>query len=177
VALGDGQPGTAAVEAELRVSGRAPIQITVAHGQIGRLPLDPGERGQLIIRPTSGVRVGQNQPGAEVASEVGALVGSWLGVIIDARGRPLRLPEGTAERQQLLWDWMVALGAESGPLPYETTAPAAELAPPILPPFIPATEAEAPPGADLAPSLDSDFVRLRQTVEEPKKRGGGLRRK
>jgi hypothetical protein len=117
-----------------------------------------------------------------VASDVAAISGSALGVIIDARGRPLRLPNAPDERQQLLWEWLVALGAESGPLPYATAAPPTtvtvptptdngkivieETSAPAVPP------APAPPTAasETATVLD-DLARLRQTVEEPKKRG------
>jgi hypothetical protein len=169
VALGEGQIGTIAVEAELRIANQEPITISVSHGQIARLPLEIGQRGQLVLRPTSGVRIGRNTPGAEVASEVGALAGSALGVVIDARGRPLHLPEDFAQRQQVLWDWMVALGVENGPLPYETTAPAPDLTPQILPIFVPATEASLTPDAVATP--ESDLARLRQTVAEPKRRG------
>ncbi|MDZ4721755.1 MAG: glutamate mutase L [Roseiflexaceae bacterium] len=169
VALGEGHVGTIAVEAELRIANQEPITISVAHGQIARLPLEIGQRGQLILRPTSGVRIGRNTPGAEVSSEVGALAGSALGVVIDARGRPLHLPDDFAQRQQALWDWMVALGVESGPLPYETTAPAPEATPPILPIFVPAAEASLTPDAVATP--ESDLARLRQTVAEPKRKG------
>jgi hypothetical protein len=169
VALGDGQLGTIAVEAELRIANQEPLKISVAHGQIARLPLEIGQRGQLVLRPVAGVRIGRNTPGAEVASEVGALAGSALGVVIDARGRPLRLPDDFAQRQQALWDWMVALGVESGPLPYETTAPAPDIAPPILPILVPAAEVALAPDAVATP--ESDLARLRQTVTEPKRKG------
>ena len=183
VALGGGRPGDVAIEAELLPVGeKTPQRITVRHGQIGRLALPPGRKGQLTLRPVSGVRIGRNAPGAEVASDVAAISGSALGVIIDARGRPLRLPNPPDERQQLVWEWLVALGAESGPLPYATAAPLttvpvptptdngkiviAETSAPAVPP------APAPPTAasETATVLD-DLARLRQTVEEPKKRG------
>lgn len=169
VTLGDGQPGTIAVEAELRIANQEPLKISVAHGQIARLPLDIGERGQLILRPAPGVRIGRNTPGAEVSSEVGALAGSSLGVVIDARGRPLQLPEDFAVRQQALWDWLVALGVESGQLPYETNAPAADIAPPMLPALTPAADVSI--GLDSVATPESDLARLRQTVAEPKRRG------
>ncbi len=93
VALGGGRGGETAIEAELvPVSGPA-RRVTVRHGQIACLPLPPGQKGTLTLRPASGVRIGLNAPGKEVASRLAAISGSALGVIIDARGRPLRLPE------------------------------------------------------------------------------------
>jgi hypothetical protein len=118
VAVGEGKYGEDAVEVELaRIGGRAQ-QVTVRHGQIARLPLPQGARGQLRLKPASEVRVGNSGPGVEVLSDAGAIGGSLLGVIIDARGRPLALPEEPQERYNRIWQWLVALGAERGANPY-----------------------------------------------------------
>jgi hypothetical protein len=176
VALGSGRPGEGAIEAELKEVGGQVRRITVAHGDIGRLPLAPNRRAQLTLRPASNVRIGRNAPGEEVASEVAAISGSALGVIIDARGRPLRLAEEPAGRQKQLWDWLVGIGAAQGPLPY----PVAELipSPPIsvatAGPSITFTDSSAPAVPTTPPgqvSLDNDLAKLRQSIEEPKKRG------
>jgi MutL protein len=184
VALGGGRPGEAAVEAELKEVGGNVRRITVEHGQIGRLPLGPNRKAQLTLRPVSNVRIGRNAPGAEVASDVAAISGSALGIIVDARGRPLRLPTEPQERQQVLWDWLVALGVESGPLPYaaapspEAFEPAPESNGNVTAIETPVVPAPAPPPrpADESAVLANDLARLRQTVEEPKK-GGFFRRK
>lgn len=182
VALGGGRPGEAAIEAELKEVGGQTRILTVNHGEIGRLPLAPGRRAQLTLRPTGNVRIGRNAAGEEVASEVAAISGSALGVIIDARGRPLRLPEEPAGRQKLLWEWLVAIGAMHGVLPY----PVAEVIP--SPPVSISTAPTTPPAAAEngvaasaptpagPPSLENDLEKLRQSIEEPKK-GGFLRRK
>lgn len=190
VALGGGRVGEAALEAELKPVGGSPLRISVAHGSIGRLALPVGQKGQLTLRPAGGVRIGRNAPGSEVTSDIAAISGSALGVIIDARGRPLRLPDDPLARQQLLWDWLVSLGVESGPLPYAAAEPQLELfaaAPgPVstgnitfvetAAPSAPAPSAVEPPQPEASAALDHDLARLRQTVEEPK-RGGIFRRK
>ena len=106
---------------------------------------------------------------------------SALGVIIDARGRPLRLPDEPAGRQKLLWDWMVGIGAAQGPLPYPVAeavpSPSISVVGPA--PSITFTDSSAPAVPTTPPgqvSLDSDLAKLRQSIEEPKK-GGFLRRK
>jgi hypothetical protein len=115
------------------------------------------------------VRIGRNEPGAEVRSEVAALEGSALGVVIDARGRPLRLEASQAARQNQLWDWMVALGSEEGALPYDVNAVPEDIAPIPIVPFA-ALEPLGPAGG--GPSTpESELAKLRQTVEEPKRRG------
>lgn len=175
VTLGEGRPGDLALEAELLTTGGGAQRVRVAHGQIARLPLAVGQTAQLVLRPAGGVRIGRNAPGAEVASEQAAIMGSALGVVIDARGRPLHLPAAAPERQRLLWEWLVALGAESGPLPYSTDAPPAD-APVSLAARGTQTRISEPrasePQAPAGPrSLEGDLARLRQTVEEPKKQG------
>ncbi len=117
VLAGEGASDTVAVEAELVGRGQAQ-RVSVRHGQIARLRLDPGSRGQLILRPAPGVHIGHNEPGAEVRSDLGALKGSALGIIIDARGRPLRLPVDEVHRCAQIWEWLVALGAEYDRSPY-----------------------------------------------------------
>jgi hypothetical protein len=126
-----------------------------------------------------------------VPSDPGKIRGSALGVIIDARGRPLRLSDTPIERQQMLWDGLVALGVESGPLPYAAAEPLSEV---FVPPTAPLTNGNIafveppastkttqplnlPPASAATPpdELDS-LAKLRQTVEAPKK-GGIFRRK
>src|SRR5215212_1802579 len=123
VALGSGRPGETAVEAELKEVGGETRRIVVQYGQIARLALPAGRGGTLMVQPADGVRIGSNPAGKQALSNPGEIRGSTLGVIIDARGRPLRLPDDPLTRQQQLWGWLVALGVESGPLPYEVADP------------------------------------------------------
>ena len=44
----------------------------------------------------------------EVLEDVG---GSLVGVVVDARGRPLKLPKNEQKRSQLIEKWMVDIGA------------------------------------------------------------------
>ncbi len=175
--LGEGHTGELAVEAELRVEGGATHTVRVAHGEIARLNLSPGRYGTLTLRPAAGVRIGRNAPGAEVSSELAAIHGSTLGVVIDARGRPLRLPEDAQARQQALWSWLMALGIEREPLPYPALDSVVEASLPVLTaPVIPAPlrPGESRPTTEMpvaSGSIESDLAKLRQTVEEPKKRG------
>ncbi|HEX9372082.1 MAG TPA: glutamate mutase L [Roseiflexaceae bacterium] len=182
VALGSGRLGELAVEAELRVTGGDKQVLAVLHGQIGRLPLPPGKTGTLTLRPAGGVRIGRNAPGDPVSSDPADVTGSDLGVIIDARGRPLRLPDEPLARQKLLWDWLVALGVESGPLPYAAAEPLPDVS--ALAPLSNGNitfddQIVSPaPAADFetAPVIERDLAKLRQTIEEPKKRGFFRRR-
>lgn len=176
VAQGRGRAGETAVEARLRIVGGEERSVSVAHGQIGRIELAPGQTAQLVLKPAGGVRIAGNPPGASIETGTADVHGSALGVVIDARGRPLRLPATPIERQRVLWESLVALGAESGPLPYEAAAPlpeVTELDPALLIPVEEEVPIEAVPNSQpsQAGGLDGDLARLRQTVEQPKKRG------
>jgi hypothetical protein len=229
VPLGDGRAGDVAVEVELSVVGGGTERRAVRHGEIVRLSLSPGRFGRLTLRPAGGMRIGSAAPGEAVSSEGGDVAGSALGLVIDARGRPLALPDDDGRRRAALWDWLVALGAERGQSPYleraaEPIAPAAAAPQPAVPALTPVAEppetpaaAPAPepaaatpdvaqsypsPPAEVAPEpassqgkrvslddmreaapqttpleppppagIDSDLDALRQSVEEPKRRG------
>jgi hypothetical protein len=81
----------------------------------------------------------------------------------------------------------VALGVESGPLPYGVADPLPQISEPttntngsitFMEPVAPAVllAPPQPTEADMPQAIDRDLAKLRQTVEEPKK-GGFLRRK
>lgn len=184
--LGDGRIGEMAVEAELRTEGGATHTMRVTHGEIARLSLPPGRYGTLTLRPAAGVQIGRNAPGAEVASELAAVRGSALGVVIDARGRPLRLPAEPQARQQALWSWLMALGVEREPLPYSALDSVEEAPAPVLLSAVSeprGSQASLPRSTDrqtaevsLAGNIEDDLAKLRQTVEAPQKKRGLFRR-
>jgi hypothetical protein len=118
VALGEGKLGSVALQAELETQHGQPQTVSVRHGEIVRLPLSQGRYGKLTLRPASGVRIGRNAPGAEVSSDVAAISGSALGIVIDARGRPLRLSRNVRQRAVQLWEWLAALGGVRGSNPF-----------------------------------------------------------
>jgi hypothetical protein len=193
---GEGRIGEVALEVEVTIVGGRTERRTVRHGEIVRIPLPTGRFGQITLRPAPGVRIGQAAPGAEVPSNLADIAGSVLGVVIDARGRPLPLAADAHARRAQLWEWLVALGVESGVNPYQEASPAvaellasAERSPePVAreAELIGATEATLAPGAgrrilldELAREAkppppaepDDDLAQLRQTVEAPKRRG------
>lgn len=118
--------GKKLAEVELTPTQGTPITRSVHAGDIVRLPLGRGKRATLRIRPVGGVAIGQNQPGTEVLSDEAAIVGSALGVIIDARPRPLNLPEDTAQRSELLLRWLNALDALPPSTAFAPTPPTDE---------------------------------------------------
>ncbi len=149
VLLGEGRAGETAAEVELATVGGATERLVVRHGELARLALPPGRYGRLKVQPRPGVRIGAAAPGEAVASEGGDVTGSVLGVVIDARGRPLPLPADDAQRQARLWEWLVALGAETGASPFAAQEPRAVTA---------AQATAAPQAGDAAETLAGDDV-------------------
>jgi hypothetical protein len=106
--LPEGEP---ALQAVLEYpDGRRHVE-DVAQGTLVRLPLLAGEQALLGLYPVPSVDVGLG-PGQQArASE--PVEGGALGLIVDARGRPLTLPAADDERIARLAAWRRALGLET----------------------------------------------------------------
>ena len=74
-------------------------------GDIAQVALSPGAEADIEVRPERGFDFGAG-PGKPVTRKVR---GGPLGVIFDARGRPLALPTDLSERRACLNKWIKAL--------------------------------------------------------------------
>lgn len=83
----------------------------VMQGTIIRLPVAPGERAHLALYPAPTVDVGLGPGQHARASD--PLEGGLLGLIVDARGRPLVLPRQEEERLAKIREWRQSLGIGS----------------------------------------------------------------
>ena len=109
IPFGDLQPGQLAVRVGVEYSNGRQISVDVMAGSIEVIPLRTNEQALLTLFPAPTVDVGLG-PGerARAAEEID---GGLLGLIIDARGRPLVLPSDETERHARLMQWAQALGA------------------------------------------------------------------
>lgn len=82
------------------------IRGSLAFGDLRRIPLDVGQIAQLRVEPTRRFNAGAGQ-GKVLETTVH---GGVVGLILDARGRPLALPAVAGERIPLLRKWMEELG-------------------------------------------------------------------
>jgi hypothetical protein len=80
----------------------------VTFGQIMVLPLAQGEYGRLTLDPERGVELGFGASGRAGTLRV---AGGTLGIIIDARGRPLILPKDIGLQRELNERWLWEIGA------------------------------------------------------------------
>jgi MutL-like protein len=110
-AVGNLPEGEPALQAVLEYpDGRRHVE-EVAQGTLVRLPLSAGEQALLGLYPVPSVDVGLGPGQRARASE--PVEGGALGLIVDARGRPLALPAADDERIARLAAWRRALGLET----------------------------------------------------------------
>ncbi len=109
VPFGEIQLGQIAIRVGVEYTNGRQVMVDVMGGSIEVIPLRPNEQALLSLFPSPGVDVGLG-PGerARAAEEID---GGLLGLIIDARGRPLVLPGEQKERQARLSQWIQAIGA------------------------------------------------------------------
>jgi hypothetical protein len=81
-------------------------EVEVAFGELALIPLATGEEAEITVRPARGLDVGAGS-GKPLTARVR---GGVVGLIIDARGRPLELPE--TGRAQTLRRWLQQVGAD-----------------------------------------------------------------
>jgi hypothetical protein len=109
--LGTARPGEVALSVNVCYTHGQEVQQEVMVGSMAVIPLGVGERATLELHPTRRFDMGLGEPGRGVTAEA---EGGILGLIIDARGRPLELPAEGEGRCQLVGEWMKSMGIEDG---------------------------------------------------------------
>lgn len=105
--VGHGTPGKTALKLKVNYANGHYLETAVAYGSIQVIALPPGEKATLEIRPGRHFDIGLGQPGRGALAEV---EGGILGIIVDTRGRPLRLPKDESRRQAQIKQWLGELG-------------------------------------------------------------------
>ncbi len=105
--LSNAGAGTPILRARLTYDNGEETMVEAKQGSIEIIPLVVGRTGNLRLEP-----VGRTDAGIGYgrAYRVDGVQGSALGVVIDARGRPLRLPSDAARRRELLKKWLWTVG-------------------------------------------------------------------
>ncbi len=81
--------------------------LVVKQGSLATLPLPIGQSARLNLSPLQRADVGMGGPGRGGKLQV---IGGALGVIFDARGRPIRLSSDMAKRREENRRWLMQLG-------------------------------------------------------------------
>jgi hypothetical protein len=106
---GAGKEGELAIKVEVVYANRSPVTVEVPFGAIEVVPLPVGERASLKLWPAKEFDIGLGRGNA--ATPRAEVEGGAVGIVIDARGRPLALPESDEKRQAKLLQWLQATRA------------------------------------------------------------------
>ncbi len=107
--FGHAEDGEPALRLQLDYLDGRKKTLEVAYGSLEVIPLTANEQAMLTLFPSKTIDVGLG-PG-EQARAGEAIEGGIIGLIIDARGRPLHLPDDPAYRRAKLAQWRQAIGA------------------------------------------------------------------
>ena len=108
-AVGDLPAEKTAVPVRVEMESGKNYTVDVLQGTLRRLIIPTGEAAVLVFRPDRRVDVGFGGPGLGGRLKV---TGGLVGVVIDARGRPLRLLEPDEDRVARLQGWMRTVGGD-----------------------------------------------------------------
>lgn len=109
--LGTARPGEVALRVKVYYPDGRMVQEEVTYGSIEVISLGPGERATLELRPTRRFDVGVGEPGRVATAEA---EGGILGIVVDARGRPLGLPADDDARRKLVQEWLSSMRLGQG---------------------------------------------------------------
>ena len=98
--------GMPVIKARLTYEDGSDARVEVKLGGLEILPLNMGQTARLTLQPLNRSDIG-NGPGRNAAIQV---AGGVMGVVIDARGRPLSLPEDPVRRRELFKKWLWSVG-------------------------------------------------------------------
>ena len=102
---GTGKPGEPVMTVELEMPDERTLKEELKFGEIRRIDLPERQEAEALIKPHRGYDVGAGS-GNQLKTTV---MGGVAGIIIDARGRPLKLPEDENERKAILLKWFDAI--------------------------------------------------------------------
>jgi hypothetical protein len=105
VPAGTGKLGEHVMEIELEMPDGETLEEKLNFGEITLIELDEGEEANIHIIPGKQFDIGAG-PGKERTTTVS---GGVAGVMLDARGRPMYLPEEESQRKELLLNWFQSL--------------------------------------------------------------------
>ncbi len=98
--------GAPILHARLVYADETETQLDITQGSLNALPLERGKTARLFLEP-----IGRTDPGIGRSSRGVKITGGVLGVIIDGRGRPIRLPADHSQRQETLQKWLWAISS------------------------------------------------------------------
>jgi hypothetical protein len=106
--VGTAREGEIALQLGITYDDGRSLEVEVPYGSLEVLPLSTGHKATLELRPTRRFDIGLGAKGKGATTE---LEGGAVGVIIDARGRPLSFPATREEQQAKVQEWLWGMGS------------------------------------------------------------------
>ena len=107
--VGNARIGTPILRLKMIYDNEQELTREIKQGELEVLPLPPGQSARIQLYPLHRYDIGMGAPGRGGGLRV---AGGALGVVIDARGRPLTLPGDAGKRRELLKKWLWTLGGQ-----------------------------------------------------------------
>ncbi len=107
--VGEAHPGAPVLRVRVTLSDGSETSSEVKYGSLETIQIPSGQSVNLHLQPLHRFDVGLG-PGRGGGVKI---TGGSLGLVIDARGRPLSMPDDPAHRQDLLKKWSWSLGLNS----------------------------------------------------------------
>ncbi len=104
--LGRARPGEIILRIHIAYEDGGDLNVEARYGEIEIWPLLPGQRATLELKPARRIDVGFGPGRGGTIQAVGGLVG----LVVDARGRPLELPHDPDRRRTILNRWIWDVG-------------------------------------------------------------------
>ncbi|MFN2182354.1 MAG: glutamate mutase L [Anaerolineae bacterium] len=106
--VGSAREGETALTFKIDYDDGRSLEVEVAYGSLEVIPLATGQTADLELRPTRRFDVGLGTRGQAGTTKV---EGGVLGIIIDARGRPLPIAEDPEQQREKMQRWLWDMGS------------------------------------------------------------------
>jgi hypothetical protein len=106
--VGTAREGDVALTFKIEYEDGRSLRVEVPYGSLEVIPLAPGQTANMELRPTRRFDVGLGTKGQAGTTRV---EGGLLGIVIDARGRPLPIAEDPDERREKMQRWLWDVGS------------------------------------------------------------------
>lgn len=106
--VGSAREGDVALTFKIGYEDGRSLEVEVLYGSLEVIPLPAGQTADLELRPTRRFDVGLGTKGQAGTTKV---EGGIIGIIIDARGRPLPISEDAEEQREKMQRWLWDMGS------------------------------------------------------------------
>ena len=106
--ISNAREGQVDLRVQVQSDATGTMNLEVQHGSLELVPLPAGQKASIEVRPSGGVDLGNKHRGIFKAQ----VEGGSLGLVIDARGRPITLAADVEKRRAQVQKWYWDIGGE-----------------------------------------------------------------